>query len=204
VSGIDAADTGELPPRVVDAVDAVRELIDPSILNHSVRTMHYALALSEDVDLPAGAHEALAVACILHDLGTAPSTRQPVRFEVSGADVAVEVARSVGVHRDYLRDVWLAIALHTSAQIAEAAGDIPRLTRQAVRTDFGASLVDDAMRAQLEQRYPRLDIERVLSRAVVEAALLDPERAPRNSWPRSLLDAHLADPDDPDSSLRGF
>jgi hypothetical protein len=60
------------------------------------------------------------------------------------------------------------------------------------------------MRAQLEQRYPRLDIERVLSRAVVEAALLDPERAPRNSWPRSLLDAHLADPDDPDSSLRGF
>ena len=193
-----------LPRRVSDAVEAVRDLIDPAILNHSLRTMHYAMALADEARLSTQAREALAVACVLHDVGTSSSTLGPVRFEVSGADFAVELARSIGLPGDYLRDVWLAIALHTSAQIAEAAGDIPRLTRQGVRTDFGAALVPDATRAQIEQRYPRLDIERVLSGAVVDAALLDRERAPRNSWPRALLDAHLADPNDPDSRLRGF
>jgi hypothetical protein len=200
MTGIEPA----LPAHAADALDAVREMIDPAIVNHSLRTALYALSLSDDVDLPAEAREALAVACVLHDVGTSPSTWKAVRFEVSGADFAVDVARSVGVHRDYLRDVWLAIALHTSAQIAEAAGDIPRLVRQGVRADFGAPLVADATRAEIEQRYARLDIERVLSGAVVDAALLDGERAPRNSWPRSLLDAHLADPNDPDSRLHGF
>jgi HD domain-containing protein len=204
MSGIDASVPEELPGPVVAAIDAVRDLIDPAILNHSLRTMHYALVMSDEVRLAEEPREALAVACVLHDVGTSPSTWRAVRFEVSGADFAVDLARSAGLHRDHFRDVWLAIALHTSAQIAEAAGEIPRLTRKGVQADFGAPLVPEATRADIEHRYPRMDIERVLSSAVVDAALVDPERAPRNSWPRSLLEAHLAHPNDPDARLRGF
>jgi hypothetical protein len=87
-----------------------------------------------------------------------------------------------------------AIALHTSPQIAERRGPITRLTRLGVRGDFGLETVAPAQRQAIEDAYPRLNVEKHLGDAVLEQALRTPDKAPRNSWPASLVRAHLDNP----------
>jgi hypothetical protein len=90
--------------------------------------------------------------------------------------------------------VWEAIALHTSPHIAERRGPVTRLTRLGVRGDFGLDTVTENERRVIEEAYPRLDVEKHLGDAVLEQALRKPEKAPRNSWPASLVRAHHDDP----------
>jgi hypothetical protein len=85
--------------------------------------------------------------------------------------------------------VWEAIALHTSAQIAERRGPITLLTRLGVLADFGAGS------AAFEERYPRLDIEVELKRLVVEQVRRNPDKAPKSSWPGYLTRTRI-DPSD--------
>lgn len=62
--------------------------------------------------------------------------------------------------------------------------------RSGVVTDFGSPLHVDRHReliVELEQRYPRDGIERVLSAAVVDAARTTPAKAPTSSWPADLV-----------------
>jgi hypothetical protein len=66
------------------------------------------------------------------------------------------------------------------------------LTRLGVLADFGAPVGGSgAERMAAEARYPRLEIERELTGAVVAQALREPAKAPAASWPHGLLRAHL-------------
>jgi hypothetical protein len=177
------------------AVELARGHELPAIVNHSIRTFLYAelaatpLGLRAEVDY---ARDELFVACVLHDVGTAAAYNGPQRFEVEGADAAVRFLAGAGAPADVRQRVWEAIALHTSPGIAERMGPLTRLTRAGVVTDFAAPTADQAHRAQIESRLPRLDIERRLAAAVVRQAVGDPGKAPPSSWPGGLLRAHLA------------
>src|SRR5262249_23286455 len=127
------------------------------------------------------------LACVMHDIGTADAFDGPQRFEVHGADAAAEFLRGNGFGAADVDQVWEAIALHTSPHIAERRGPVPMLTRLGVLEDFSGNPHPD-----VEQRYPRLDVERVLADAVVAQALRNPAKAPASSWPGGLLRAHLA------------
>lgn len=178
----------------------VAEVEDPAIAHHSARTLRYATAMvrGEGVDA-----DVLFHACLLHDIGASPLLTGAERFEVGGADIAAEVVTGHGYSPARAQQVWQAVALHTSPHIAERMGSVTRLVRLGVRADFGDDLVDAGLRERTEVDLPRLDVERVLSRAVVEAGLADPRRAPAASWPGALLAAHRASPD-PDARLTAF
>ncbi len=177
------------------AMRHVRAIEAEPIFNHSVRTFLYArasaaAAAEEEIDL-----EALFVACLFHDAGTATRHDGSQRFEVEGADAAVAFLRQYGWERARMDAVWEAIALHTSPGIAERRGPIARYTRLGVRVDFGtASLAEPGYAAAVEAEYPRLDVERTLSTLVVNQALHRPAKAPAGSWPGALVAAHRADP----------
>lgn len=179
--------------RAFDLADAA--LLAP-IRNHSVRVALYARAIAEREGSILD-HDLAMVAGLLHDLGTAVSVDEPLRFEVTGAAAAAKFVRAERAFADAeADDVWDAVALHTSPQIAELRGGLTRVLRLAVRADFGDDSIASLrpLRECAEQSWPRHDIEDVLSSTVVAHALETTEKAPGPSWARDLVAAHLADP----------
>jgi hypothetical protein len=163
------------------------QLLAP-ILNHSLRTFFLASAESSAHEWDVSPVD-LLIACLFHDSGTIPD-HSPERFEVAGADRATAFAREVGRDPASCRAIWDAVALHTSPGIAERHEPLTRAVRCGVLTDFGSETYTERHRAlihQLEQRYPRDEIERVLAAAVVDAARTTPAKAPSSSWPADLV-----------------
>ncbi|MEV5470411.1 HD domain-containing protein [Streptomyces griseoincarnatus] len=176
----------------------VRGILEPAILNHSIRVWLVAEHLGRRQGIGDLTREALAVACLFHDAGTATPYDGPQRFEVEGADAARAFLNDHDWPAPLIQEVWEAVALHTSPGIAERMGLLPQLVRQAVLVDFGGSnLIDATDQEPLLSdlaRFPRLDIETVLGDAVVAQAVRCPQKAPPSSWPGGLLAAHLAHP----------
>jgi hypothetical protein len=190
----------------VPAGDAALALIAdacrPAITQHSIRTLRYAMDIAgraePDVD-----YAALVLACLLHDLGASELAAGAERFEVQGADLAVNLLAEHGWEPGARQDVWVAIATHTSPHIAERLSPLTRSLRLGVLADFGADLISPALRRETEELHPRLQVEHVLSGVVVEQALIDERRAPAASWPAALLEAHRSSTD-PDARLKAF
>jgi HD superfamily phosphohydrolase YqeK len=178
-------------------------LLAPSILNHSIRVYLYATALAKHTNSiyfsDPTKHDLLFIACLFHDIGTTDTYDGPSRFEVEGADAAVKHLSQFGVPSQDAHDVWTAIAIHTSPQIAERISELSKLVRLAVITDFGRKSeawdVLMPLRAKLEDDFERAGIEKVLGDMVVEQAKKRPEKAPMVSWPAVMYRAHLAEPE---------
>ena len=216
------ADTETLPSTLVPFVDlipqhdaclaafkmAFRQLSLP-IFYHSLRLFLYAQWLSDQGslnDMPGHNYswglsfpriDLLFLACVFHDVGTAEENNGELRFEVEGGDAAVRFMRKHEYPDEDIREVWIAIACHTSPQIAERIGPLSRLIKLALQAEFSYAnnKVHHAMAIQFEEKLPRLNIEEVLSREVVGQALNCRSKAPHVSWPHALLRAHDENPD---------
>jgi hypothetical protein len=172
----------------------------PALLNHTIRVFIYAqhLASAERSDYISNSKFGLLfAACLYHDI-SACQNHSTERFEVNGGDIAVADLESVGVAHTQAWDVWIAIALHTSAGIAERITPLARIVRLAVLHDFWRKEVDglmpEGMREKVESVYPRLEVEKVLGDAVTQQGVEDQKRAPANSWPGCLLAEYRRDP----------
>ncbi|MDQ1058327.1 hypothetical protein QFZ23_002228 [Arthrobacter globiformis] len=183
-------------PLIQAGKDLISSRLHPAIINHSIRVFGFAQAIAEHegcaVDL-----QALQVAALFHDAGTAKEYDGPHRFEIEGADAAAGFLGERGWDASRVDAVWEAIALHTSPQIAERRGPLTRYLRLGVRVDFGDETLlphTARYRSTAEALHPRLMIEQELGNAVVKQAARNPAKAPPASWPGALLQAHLADP----------
>jgi hypothetical protein len=178
------------------AEGAMRAGLHPSVFSHTMRVLHLARHLAATYQ-PVPDQESLAVAVLFHDSGTIEENNGQQRFEVEGADAAARFLERHGWAPERCKPVWEAIALHTSAGIAERFGPLAQLTRAAVLVDLGLAELPIAPTASLNAqlaRYPRLDVGRVLPDLVIAQAL---ERgvamkAPPSSWPGALVAEHLA------------
>jgi HD superfamily phosphohydrolase YqeK len=188
-----------VPPTKISqaAFKHAASILAPAILNHSVRVYLYAKALAAQCNsvysTDMAKHDLLFVACLFHDIGTTSLYDGPQRFEVEGGDAAVQYLAQFGVGKTDKHDVWTAIACHTCPGIAERIGELPRLVRIAVATDFGMEIAGgeglEELRAQLEERFDRADIKKVLTDAIVEQAKKQPQKAPSATWPGALYRA---------------
>ena len=203
----------------------VQKSLDPAILNHSLRVYVYASALSHidlssipqtrptagsEIYLPRASDSKidsslLFTASMFHDMGTSAIHDHGQRFEVCGADAAVDYMQTQGMSDSLSqRQVWEAIALHTSPGIAERMGPLTRIVRMAVKADFGnelyRSLLDEGLLESTEALLPRGEIEKVLGDCVAgQAERRDGEernaKAPAVSWPWNLLRCRLEEPE---------
>ncbi|KAK7433572.1 hypothetical protein VKT23_020705 [Stygiomarasmius scandens] len=146
----------------------------------------------------------LFVACIYHDLGACEAYNGDQRFEVEAADAAYSLImqchqlQPLELALEAARQVWLAIALHTSPGIGERASKLCQLVRLGVLCDFRSNRREElgltVFGDRLEECFPRLEVELLLSNEVVRQAVgKGPEnsgerlrKAPNNSWPGSL------------------
>lgn len=165
-------------------------LLAKHLITHENTSSKHYLSLP-DLDL-------LFTACIFHDMGVCDLCNGPQRFEIEGADAATSFLASHHIAENRCKDVWTAIALHTSPGIAERISPLARIVRVAVLMDFGSPLRDEFEAREycedIESLLPRLGVEKCLGDAVVRQAVDKPEKAPAVSWPNALLKAHLKDP----------
>jgi phage tail protein X len=166
------------------AVEHVRSCESEPVANHSIRSYLFAVLLAEHEGLKAGtdfAADLLFYACVLHDLGTSPSAPGRQRFEVEGADMAVDFLTGHGYGVRETDPVWEAVALHTSPGIAERRGVLAYLTRRGVGADFGIGVdfVADAHGDAVHERYPRLNMVTALVDDIVRHAARAPQAAAR-------------------------
>ncbi|MFF7408854.1 HD domain-containing protein [Streptomyces lydicus] len=193
------ADLITLPgtPLADAVVNLIRPVETPSVFNHSIRSYLFARLVAGRLGLAAGhdyQDDLLFAACAMHDLGVASDGPHNQRFEVEGADRAASFLSDRGVPAADADQVWQAIALHTSPGIAERRGTLCVLVREGVALDFGNPLdanhldaVTDEQADALHAAYPRLDMSRSLTDAIVEQAAKDPKNAPRHTVPGELL-----------------
>jgi putative nucleotidyltransferase with HDIG domain len=183
---------------ITAAEDAMRDVLHPSIFNHTMRVRHLATHLAHDYALD---YDALVVAALFHDAGTADEYDGEQRFELEGADAAARFLERFDWSPERIRPVWEAITLHSSAGIAERFGPIAQLVRTGVLIDLGLAELPPAPTHELASALdraidalPRLDVERVLPEAVVAQALRPGRegKAPPFSWPGALVADHLA------------
>ena len=157
------------------------EEIEPSwLFSHSVRCYLYAKALGGRVGLQDYDDELVFLSCVLHDLGLTDQGNRDNRFEVDGADLAVEFLRERGMSEKRVRIVWEAIALHTSDGIPSRMGPEVSITQVGIGADlFG--LLREELPADLVTRahssFPRADLGYTWADAIVEQAVAKPQKA---------------------------
>ncbi|KAF1839426.1 hypothetical protein BDW02DRAFT_585092 [Decorospora gaudefroyi] len=184
-----------VPPTAISeaAYAYASKLLHPSVLNHSVRVYLYVKALAEHKSSRYSSdpvqHDLLFTACLFHDIGTTENHNGPQRFEVEGADAAIQHLSHFSVSATDAYEVWTAIAI----------GELSKIVRIAVMTDFGRKSSEWDMlaplREKLEAQFERAEIEKVLGDAVVEQTMRRPEKAPKVSWPNAMYTASLAEPE---------
>ncbi|MFG2227633.1 HD domain-containing protein [Streptomyces sp. NPDC048644] len=194
-----AADLITLPdtPLTGAVVQLIKPVETPSVFNHSIRTYLFARLVAARLALAAGQDyddDLLFAACTMHDLGVASDGPHTQRFEVEGADRAAAFLIEHGRSAADADEVWQAIALHTSTGIAERRGTLCVLVREGVALDFGgpmgtthADALSDEQADAVHAAYPRLEMIRSLTDAIVAQAAKNPANGPRYSIPGEFL-----------------
>ncbi|MFI5778101.1 HD domain-containing protein [Nocardia sp. NPDC051570] len=163
----------------------------PAIVNHCIRSFLFARLFAENIQAMPGSDydpEILFLACVLHDLGLGVSADSYLRFEVDGANRAAKFLTELRVPADHVDAVWEAIALHTSAHIAEQRNTLCYLTRSGINLDFGppagfpfgpsSEFITDEQGAAIHEAYPRYSMVTALTNTVIEQVEVRPAKAP--------------------------
>ena len=172
------------PPTVrgaAAALDLVFSQENRPVANHSVRSWAFARLLRDHLDLAGEVEDSLLFAgTVLHDIGLRRGAREPVRFEIDGADRAAEFLTAQGLGAVEVDWVWEAIAVHTSDGIPERRGPLSMLVRAGVGIDLGYSteFVTEDQAAVIHAAYPRLALGRSIVDDIVEQVREVPERGP--------------------------
>lgn len=140
------------------ATDFVRDTESAMLFSHSMRVYLWA-ALAGQRDKLRFDPELLYVASMFHDFGLVERYHEShLRFEVDGANAARDFLRAHGMPEEDVRNVWLAIALHTSPGIAEhLEPEIALLHTGAVMDVIGRGYdqFPDTQRKAVLEVYPR-------------------------------------------------
>ena len=158
IAGITIPDT-EL---VHAATSFVREAADDTLFHHSRRVFLWgslkASARGLDVD-----PELAYVGGLFHDLGLTPAhATKDRRFELDGAEAARDFLLEHGRTEREARDVWLAIALHTTPEIPHHLAPEVAVVTLGVETDvLGLDLdeITEQQRAEVVAAHPRPDFK---------------------------------------------
>lgn len=144
----------------------------PSILNHVHRTYWFAEFLAKKREMKFD-RELVYIASVLHDLGLSDHYCADKRFEVDGADAAAKFLHEHDYPKAKTDIVWDAIALHSSADIAERRGPEVALVHFGAHVDvmglrieeISPQLIDDTLAL-----YPRIGFKKAFTEALAELA----------------------------------
>ncbi|MDH6679450.1 hypothetical protein M2284_003672 [Rhodococcus sp. LBL1] len=174
IAGITIPDTD----LVREATSLVRDVSDETLFNHSRRVFLWGALKSAarglDVDL-----ELAYVGGLFHDLGlTSAYATKDQRFELDGADAARKFLLEHGRSEQEARNVWLAIALHTTPEIPLRLAPEVAVVTLGVETDvLGLDLdeITDVQRAEVVAAHPRPDFKNKILHAFYDGMVNRPD-----------------------------
>lgn len=164
IAGVTIPDT----PLVREATALVEAAADDTLFHHSRRVFFWgmlkAAARGLEVD-----PELAYVGAMFHDLGLTPAHRTTHRrFELDGAQAASDFLRDHGRSAGEARDVWLAVALHTTPEIPLALEPVVAVVTLGVETDVLGLHLDEIPAEQRDEvvaAHPRPDFKNRIVRA---------------------------------------
>ncbi|WP_082696656.1 HD domain-containing protein [Mycobacterium sp. IS-1590] len=173
----------------------MRYVIDVSpgfLANHCVRSYLFAREIAAAQGVSSGADdddELVFLSCLLHDLGVTDAGRGDQRFEVEGADAAANFLRQHGFPADRVTTVWQAIALHTSAGLANRFGRVQSAVLNGIALDINGMdkhLLSPGFADRVHAAWPRHDLGYAIADAVARDLCANPMKAPPFSFPAHL------------------
>jgi hypothetical protein len=182
---------------LIAATDAwVRTIEPPYLYNPSVRSYVFGRALGQERDLTPGEDyddELLFLGCVLHDVGLTEPGDGDQRFEVDGADLAVQFLLENGLSPERVEIVWDAIALHTSLGIANRKRPEIALMQAGTAADVmgGPDDLPPGVADQAFRALPRLDLQDSIRDAITAQAAIKPTKAPPYTLPGELVRTHV-------------
>jgi hypothetical protein len=158
IAGISIPDT----VLVREATVLVRQAADDTLFDHSRRVFLWGslktAARGFDVD-----PELAYVGGLFHDLGLTPAYRtKDRRFELDGAEAARSFLLDHGRTEQEARNVWLAIALHTTPEVPLQLAPEVAVVTLGVETDVLGFDLDEITAPQVAEvvaRHPRPDFK---------------------------------------------
>ena len=147
---------------VRETTELVQRAADESLFHHSRRVFLFGMLKSAargvEVD-----PELAYVGAMFHDLGlTSDHRTKDQRFEIDGAEAAQAFLRDHGRTPEEARNVWLAIALHTTPEIPLHLAPEVAVVTLGVETDvLGLDLgrISEEDRAAVVAAHPRTDFK---------------------------------------------
>jgi HD superfamily phosphodiesterase len=174
IAGISIPDTA----LVREATALVREAADDTLFDHSRRVFLWgslkAAARGLDVD-----PELAYVGGLFHDLGLTPAYgTKDRRFELDGAEAARSFLLDHGRTEQEARNVWLAIALHTTPEVPVQLAPEVAVVTLGVETDvlgFDLDEITDSQRAEVLAYHPRPDFKNRILQAFYQGMANRPD-----------------------------
>jgi hypothetical protein len=141
-----------------EITEFVRDTETELLFNHSSRVYYFGVIAGKQCDLSFDS-ELLYAGAMFHDMGLMPSHSSPAdRFEVDGANAAVDFLKVRGIAQSDLDTVWTAIALHTTPGIPQYMHPVIALVTAGVEMDvlgLTYSQYPDEVRSAIVAAYPR-------------------------------------------------
>lgn len=141
-----------------DATQFIRDTESELLFSHSTRVYFWGGLRGQQTGLKFDP-ELLYVAAMFHDVGLTKSyQKSQLRFEVDGANAALEFLRSRGISEKDIATVWTAIALHTTPGIPEFMGPEIALLQVGAGMDIAGREYEtftDEQRQAVVAAYPR-------------------------------------------------
>ncbi|HTI34470.1 MAG TPA: HD domain-containing protein [Miltoncostaea sp.] len=184
-------------PACAHALEVATAWCPPALLNHSVRSYAWAAALgtAEGVAFDA---ELLFVAAVLHDIGLVDDfDSHTVPFEEAGGSVAWVFAAGAGWPADRRARVSEIVVRHMWAEVDPADDPEGHLLARATGIDISGRGVGDVpavLRAEVLERWPRLDLGDAFLRCFRDQARRKPDSAAGRAIASGLADRVAANP----------
>ncbi|MEW2290844.1 HD domain-containing protein [Streptomyces sp. NPDC047841] len=167
IAGITVPDTA----LVREATELVRLAADDTLFHHSRRVFLWGMLKSAARNLEVDP-ELAYVGGLFHDLGLTDDYRtKDRRFELDGAEAAYAFLRDHGRSEEEARNVWLAIALHTTPEVPLHLAPEVSVVTLGVETDvLGLELeqITPDQRAEVTAAHPRPDFKNRILQAFYE------------------------------------
>ncbi|MER8632621.1 hypothetical protein NKH55_22985 [Mesorhizobium opportunistum] len=173
LAGVSVPDT----PLVGRAIEHARQLCEPYLFNHVVRSWLFAVRIAQVQNIEHDG-EVVAVGTLLHDVTLNETFAGPRRFEVEGADLARAFVRQGGFDERRAQLTWDSVALNSTPSIglykeAEVALCTAGICLDVVGLQY--SLISSAEMARIVGEFPRLQMKRRMTRCFCHIAKVNPE-----------------------------
>jgi len=154
------------------AVDYAREIYEPYLFNHVMRSWLFAVRLAQ---IQGTAHdgEVLALGTLLHDMTLNEDFKGPRRFEVEAADLARNYALDAGLDQRRAQLIWDGVALNATPSIGLFKEAEVALCTAGICLDvvgFQYNIIPAAEIREIVAAYPRLGMKEKMARCFCHIA----------------------------------